>query len=154
MQSPRCCASFVVATTTLLLVVGCWTTVALARPPATAADSGEPEEDSSADLSPPAVVTVPIRLLNDYDSMFNRELNKRLFSMSDSDLNVLEAGLMNGRPAGDGDNVAPQDGEMMMGDEPSSSDDDGPSPGGSAVTEHAVTEQPDDVAQTLMIRER
>lgn len=69
--------------------------------------------------------------------------------MSDSNLNVLEAGLR--APAEDGEDIAPQDGEMMMGDEPSSSDGDGPHEQSSGF---ATTELPDDLTQTLMIRER
>jgi len=102
----------------LVAIVLLWAvTVAVQSRPAT--DSGEPEIEESAELSPdPSVVMVPIRQLVDPNSALARILNNQLLKMSEQDLQAIETGLTGTKTKP----VISSDQDMMMGDMPSADD--------------------------------
>jgi len=92
-------------------------TVAVQSRPAT--ESGEPEIEESAELSPdPSVVMVPVRQLTDPNSAFVRILNNHLLKISEQELQAIETGLTGTKT----ETSSNDDQDMMMGDMPSADD--------------------------------
>lgn len=114
-----------------------------------ATDSGEPEIEESAELSPdPSILMVPVRQLTDPNSAFARMLSNQLFKMSEQDLKALETGLAGTKTKPD----SSDDQDMMMGDMPSADDpQDSSSP---ATTFGRATVMPDDYTDEMSHRER